>query len=294
VNSRRVPLALTLALLTGSFGVIPAQADRILEKFSNDRAMDHVRKLARDIGVRVRTTRGERRAARYIASEFESMGYRVSIQKFGVDVGRSRNVIAWWPDARRFPLIVGAHMDSVPDSPGANDNASGIGVMLETARLLAGESQAKFVRFIAFGSEEYGADGTSRVGSSTYVHRLSDRGRRRMAGMISVDMIADGRPIYTGTAGIGPEVLGRMLFRKIEAAGIDVAWGNLGDRTDNGPFERVGIPGAFLWSGNEPDYHRSSDTVANMSKADLYRTGRALRAFLKTLKFSTIKRLRER
>lgn len=254
--------------------------------------MTHVRVLARRIGVRVRATDNERRGARYIAAEFESMGYRVRIQKFSVDDGTSRNVVAWWPGARRYPLVLGAHMDSVPESPGANDNASGVAVLLESARIAVDTSQAEFLKFVAFGSEEYGSDGSHHVGSQVFVNRLGDRGRQRLAGMLSVDMVADGRPLIVGTAGIGPDVLGRILFRKIDRKGIDVEYRTTCDCSDNGPFELAGIPGAFMWSGEEPDYHSSSDTVANMEPKDLGRSGRALRALVLDVDIDLIRRLR--
>jgi Zn-dependent M28 family amino/carboxypeptidase len=112
--------------------------------------------------------------------------------------------------------------------------------------------------------------------------------------MISVDMIADGRPLIDGTAGIGPEIVARTLLRKIRAAGIGVVYRTTCDCSDNGPFERAGIPAAFLWSGDEPDYHSPSDTVANLSPPDVARTGRALRAFVKSLDRTVVRRFRGR
>jgi Zn-dependent M28 family amino/carboxypeptidase len=254
--------------------------------------MGHVRTLARRIGVRVRATRRERRGARYIASKLRGFGYKVRVQRFGVDDGTSRNVIARWPGSMRFPFIVGAHMDTVPRSPGANDNASGVAVMIEIARLVKNRSQAHFVKFVAFGSEEYGTDGRHHVGSQVFVNRLGRRGRRMLAGMVSVDMIADGRPLIDGTAGIGPRVVARTALRKIRAANINVVYRTTCDCSDNGPFERAGIPAAFLWSGTEPDYHSPSDTVRNLQPADLLRTGRAVRAVVKHLDRDLIDRFR--
>lgn len=256
--------------------------------------MQHVRRLARGIGVRVRGTRAERRAARYVASEFASLGYNVSIQKFRVDGGRrSRNVVAWWPGAARFPLVVGAHMDTVAGSPGANDNASGVAVMLENARAIADRAQSRWVKFVAFGSEEYGSNGEHHLGSLRYVRKLGARGRRRLAGMVSVDMVADGRPLIVGTAGIGPPRVARTLYRKIERARVGpIDYRTLCDCSDNGPFERAGIPAAFMWSGDEPDYHSPSDRVANMSRRDLKRSGRAVRIFLRDVDRGMIEYLR--
>jgi len=254
-----------------------------IEKFSKQRAMDHVRKLAGDIGVRVRGTRGELLGSRYIARRFKSLGYRVNIQKFAVDNGTSRNVVAWWPSAKKFPFVVGAHMDTVSGAPGANDNASGVATILEVARLFAGTRQAQWVRFVAFGSEEFVNSGVHHLGSATYVRRLGPRGRARLAGMLSVDMIADGVPLRIGHIGISEPVVARSVYRKVTEGGIATSWIKSCDCSDHGPFEHAGIPASFMWSGDEPNYHSSSDTPPNMDPDDLARTGDAVRLFVKQL-----------
>lgn len=256
--------------------------------------MTHVRALARDIEVRVRGTPNERRGAHYIAEEFQSLGYRVQIQKFSVDDRTSRNVIAWWPGARRYPVLLGAHMDTVPGAPGANDNASGVAALLEIARIAAGTSHVEFLKFAAFGSEEYGDDERHHVGSQVFVNRLGDRGRARFAGMVSVDMVADGSPLIVGTAGIGPDIMGQILFKKIDRKGIDVVYRTSCDCSDNGPFELAGIPASYMWSGEEPDYHSPTDTVPNLNPKDLGRSGRALRALVVAIDIDLLRRLRQR
>ncbi len=256
--------------------------------------MVHVRALARNIGVRVRATRGERLAAGYVARRFEELGYTVNVQKFSVDGRTSRNVVAWWPGARRYPVVVGAHIDTVARSPGANDNASGVAVMLEVARLIAARPQAELVRFVGFGAEEYGVDGRHHVGSQVFVGRLRAEGRRRLAGMVSVDMVARllGRPLTVGESGFASDVVARTLYRKIKDAGIDVRYRTLCDCSDNGPFERAGIPASFMWSGTEPNYHSPTDTVRNLSRASLWKSGRALRAFVRALDLDLVRRFR--
>ena len=278
----------------GSDGTIEALGggSRSIGKFTTWRAMDHVRKLASGIGVRVRGTSGEYRASRYIARKFRRYGYRTNIQKFDVDNGTSRNVVAWWPGASRFPMVVGGHMDTVAGAPGANDNASGVAIVLEMARLFAGKRQAQFVRFAAFGSEEYGSNGVHHVGSQVYVNRLGRRGRRRLAGMVSVDMVADGRPLIIGTAGIGPRIVARTLYKKLRRSGYNVTYRITCDCSDNGPFERSGIPASFMWSGDEPNYHDPSDRPANLSKRDLRRSGRATRRFVKAFRRDMLARFR--
>jgi aminopeptidase YwaD len=283
--------SLVVDAVGGSGDTQPTAAD--VGKFSKKRAMKDVRHLAGKLGVRVRTSRAERKAARYIAQRFRSMGYNVNVQKFHVDDGVSRNVVAWWPGSRRYPFIVGGHLDTVPDSPGANDNASGVAVILENARLFAGTRQAEWVRFVAFGSEEYGTDGRHHVGSEKFVRRQGRTGRRRLPGMVSVDMVADGRPLIVGNSGIAEDSVAKMLYRDLKRAKIGVTYQTTCDCSDNGPFERAGIPAGFMYSGDEPDYHASTDTPANLKPRDLERSGRALRAVIERLDRKRIQRLRK-
>lgn len=272
-----------------------AFSDAPVGRFRLKRAMKTVRALAggRGIGIRERATSNERRAALYVARKFESYGYQVHIQKFTVDGGTSRNVVAKWPGQIDHPLVIGGHIDTVPEAPGANDNASGVAAILEAARLTAGKEPARFIRWVAFGSEEYGDDGTHHDGSRVYVRRMGPTGRERSPGAISVDMVADGKPLLTGSFGIGPRVLGRMVYGRITRhSDIAMEYRTLCDCSDNGPFEHAGIPGAFLYSGIEPDYHSISDTVPNMRPKHLKRSGRALLVFVRRVDRDTIRKLR--
>ncbi|HVL64877.1 MAG TPA: M28 family peptidase, partial [Actinomycetota bacterium] len=236
--------------------------------------------------------RAERRGARYAAEILERLGYDVRVRTFDVDGRTSRNVVATWPGAIRHPFVIGGHIDTVAGSPGANDNASGVAVLLEAARLIAGKEQACLVKLVVFGAEERGADGTHHVGSQVLVDRLGDKARRRMPGMLSVDMIADGRPLIVAHFGAGPEVVWRRTARIIDRAGIAVERRIMCDCSDNGPFGLAGIPAALLWSGTEPDYHAPSDLPANLRPRDLVRTGRAVLAFLRALDEDLIRAFR--
>jgi hypothetical protein len=276
---------------TGSF------SDEPIGRFRVWRAMDTVRKLSggRGIGVRERATEGERRGALFVARKFENLGYKVRIQKFSIDGGTSRNVVARWPRSVDHPLVIGGHIDTVPGSPGANDNASGVAAILEAARLAAGKKPVKYIRWVAFGAEEYGDSGTHHDGSEVYVQRMGKEGRSRSPGAISVDMVADGKPLLTGSFGIGPPVLGRMVFKRIQRKGeIALDYRTLCDCSDNGPFEHAGIPGAYMHSGSEdPDYHSSTDTPPNLVPKHLKRTGKALLIFIRRVDQATIRELRK-
>jgi Zn-dependent M28 family amino/carboxypeptidase len=259
--------------------------------YSNKHAMRHVKALARKIGPRVRAKPNELKASKYIRQKFESYGYQTKVQKFSVDGGTSRNVIAWWPDSRKLGLVVGAHMDTVRHSPGANDNASGVAVMLEMARDSAGRSPSRFVRFVAFGAEEYGTNGQHHNGSQVYVNRLGPEGRKRLGGMVSIDMVAKGRPLIAATTGMAPRVVARTVYNQMKKK-VGMSMRTTCDCSDNGPFERAGIPSVFLWSGFEPNHHEPTDTVRNLKPKDLKRTGQGFRLFIKQVDLDMIRRFR--
>lgn len=293
---RRYLVVLTLVLPLLGVAPAPARApgSTSVAQFSRSQAMKHVWRLANKIGARVRGTDGERRGARYIKGRFDDLGYETEMQTFAVDGRTSRNVIAWRSDVISHPFVVGGHMDSVARSPGANDNASGTAIVLEMARLLKNHDKASLFKFVAFGSEEYGTNGRHHIGSEVFVKSMGTTGRERSPGMISVDMVADGRPLIVGNSGIAGNVVADELLRQVKDANIRVRDATSCDCSDNGPFERAGIPASYMWSGDEPNYHSPGDNVWNMKPRDLHRSGRAVRAFMLSLSRNDLRRFRNR
>ncbi len=120
----------------------------------------------------------------YITRELASYGYAIETHAFGHEKKAFENVIGYKsprPDKPR--LIIGAHFDAVPGSPGADDNASGVAGMLETARLLAPLEISQHIDFIGFNMEEYGM-----IGSRYYAPFLKKK-RAKVLGMLSLEMI---------------------------------------------------------------------------------------------------------
>ena len=120
----------------------------------------------------------------YIEREFRSFGLSVESDSF-VYWGKSyRNVIARAGAERGAPLtILGAHFDSVEGSPGADDNASGVAVLLEAARILSGLRLRSQVAFCAFNLEEL-----NMVGSTHFAKRLKSQGAK-VGAMVSLEMV---------------------------------------------------------------------------------------------------------
>ena len=129
-------------------------------------------------------------AADRLLEEFKSLGYEVSVQTYSADGRSVRNVIAekrGSSDPERV-WIVGAHYDTVPETPGADDNASGVAVLLELARLRAQSPPACTFRFVAFTLEEPPHFKTGLMGSRVYAASLKERGEK-IEGMICLESV---------------------------------------------------------------------------------------------------------
>src|SRR5690606_25151099 len=152
------------------------------------RTMATITHLAEDIGPRPATAPAYRAAAAYVERRLRRLGYRVRRQpvdtpagtSWGIEVpaGTADNLIVTTAGFRpnRPHRVVGAHLDTVPQAPGAEDNASGVAGVLELARMAAMAPPPTPVVFIAFASEEPRGDGDDwhHFGSRHYVAGLPD------------------------------------------------------------------------------------------------------------------------
>jgi hypothetical protein len=165
-------------------------ADREL-KILRDSLRQHVKALAVDIGPRT-SSNGDSlvRAAKYIRSVFEEASLPVTEQDYQYYDKRVTNVLATHPTATGSSAyyVVGAHYDTVPGTPGADDNASAVAVMLELARRLSHERLAAPVLFAAFTLEEPPAYLTGHQGSRIFVRSCRNSGDR-VLGAIILEMV---------------------------------------------------------------------------------------------------------
>ncbi|MEJ2697320.1 MAG: M28 family peptidase [Candidatus Sulfobium sp.] len=153
-------------------------------------------------------------AADYIDGKFRSFGCPVARQPFAYSNNTYYNLDVEVPGSGGRDegiLIVGAHYDTVPDTPGADDNASGVAGLLELARLASLTPFRRTARFVAFCLEEPPAFMTSRMGSHLYAQRVFVEGTR-VHGMISLEMLGyycqdDGCQYY-------PSSLFRLFYPK--------------------------------------------------------------------------------
>jgi Zn-dependent M28 family amino/carboxypeptidase len=156
-----------------------------------DRLRLHVERLAAEIGERnFLRYDALKRAADYIIDELKGYGYECELHEYEFNGDSYRNIIVEIM-GRVEPeniVLVGAHYDSVVDSPGADDNASGVAAILELAHLLLDYRPHRTIRMVAFVNEEPPFFKSESMGSMVYAKRCRERGERIEA-MISLEMI---------------------------------------------------------------------------------------------------------
>lgn len=203
------------------------------------------------------------------------------------------NVIADSPGGRADrTVVVGAHLDSVPEGPGINDNGSGSAAILEIAEAMSelGITPTNRVRFAFWGAEESGL-----VGALHYVAGLTAKQRRDIALNLNFDMVGSPnyvRFVYDGdgsdTPVAGPNGSGRIeqvFLDYFASQDLPTEPTARDGRSDYVAFTDVGIPAGGLFTGAEgiktaeeaaiyggtagvaydPCYHQACDTIANVS-----------------------------
>lgn len=259
-----------------------------------DRLQTHLNEIARERDPYIATA-GHFFVQEYIRQQFAQWG-SVEIHTFLVEGKRYQNLILNLPpqakrQKRDLPLIlIGAHYDAVPGTPGADDNATGVAVLLELARKFADEPVRYPLRLVAFDMEEYGL-----LGSADYAALLRQQ-KQPLRLMMSLEMLGykNSQPnsqIYPpplerfypnrgdfialiGNLRTIPDLI--SISRSIRKAGVPSQWlpapnkGLIVPQTrlsDHAPFWDVNYPAimvtdtAFL---RNPHYHKATDTIATL------------------------------
>jgi len=170
-------------------GPLPALAPE--ESTLRDELRRDIAELAADSqGRNIHNAKRLDAAGEFIAQELTAAGYSVEQQRFVAHGATCFNVIAELPGTSRAGeiLVVGAHYDSVPGCPGANDNGSGVAALLAIARRCASQPGARTLRFVAFVNEEILHGPADCVGSMVYARRCRERGEN-VVGVISLETI---------------------------------------------------------------------------------------------------------
>jgi Zn-dependent M28 family amino/carboxypeptidase len=252
-----------------------------------------------------------RQAEDYLAEQFKVLGLEVSPHPFRALGGTYRNVIgtrsASHPTPESdAPLIVAAHYDTVRGSPGADDNASALAVMLEVARCLRDVPLNRDVRFIAFCLEE-----ENLLGSLAYASWLRES-NQRIDGAIVLECVGYARPdegsqrkppgvsIVVPSAGDFLAIVGNTASAGLVAAVEGAAKKRVPDlktitltvpgdgellpdtrRSDHAAFWHHGYPAVMLTDTADfrnPHYHASTDTIETLDLGFMEKIARTVTA----------------
>jgi hypothetical protein len=247
------------------------------------------------------------RAADYIASEFKAAGYRVETQAYQASGVECRNLEVELQGRTRPGeiVVVGAHYDSHPRTPAADDNATGVSAVLWLARRFQGRSFDRSLRLVAFTNEETPHFQTEWMGSWVYARRCRQKAENVTA-MLSLEMIgyycdtpgsqkypfpfglaypAEGNFIAfignTASAGLVRQVVG--AFRRAEpfpsqGAAVPESVPSVG-YSDHWAFWQHGYPGLMVTDTamfRNPYYHRAQDTPDKLDFDHMARVVRGL------------------
>lgn len=280
-----------------------------------DSKMDKIRQhLENLVGERNPFTRPENleKAAQYISRQFKSMGLTVTHETVDYEGTQSLNILGekHGVPGKNGLFVIAAHYDSVPDSPGADDNASAVTALLEIARELSQIPLQKSLLFSAFTLEEYGF-----IGSKYFIDFDLTR-KNRVSGMISLEMVgytnkepgSQSYPPYvdpgqysdTGdfiavvgnepSASLARELAGEMSRStpslKVEVLVVPGQGDQLAEvrLSDHSPFWDAGIPAVMVTDTaffRNPNYHQPSDTIDTLDLEFIRDNAMAVAGFLK-------------
>jgi hypothetical protein len=273
--------------------------------FSAQRMMRHVEYLAGD-GLQGRGlgSEGLEKAAGYIAEQFEKTGLSPAgdgggwFQKFETVIdaegnkGFTKNVLAVIPGTNPKydgeSVVVCAHYDHLglgwPGAasenvgkihPGADDNASGVAVMLELAEVLNGTMKPeRSIVFAAFSAEE-----TGLRGSQFYVKNMKEYPPGKVMGAINLDTVGrlgDGKLLVINSSSAREWKFIFMGAGYVSGVEAEMVTQDL-DASDQVSFIEAGVPAVQIFSGATRDYHRPSDTADKIDGAGLVKVASFVR-----------------
>jgi hypothetical protein len=261
---RRAAAALLVVLASlGSTSAASAAID-------GERGKRYAAQLAA-LGQRPAGWRHEYQAARIVQETLTNLGYAVQWQRVRLPNGRySRNVIGRTPGPTR--VVVVAHMDGVYNTVAANDNASGVGGMVEVARVL---KDTPGLLVAALGAEERAVTGSPyHLGSLRLVRSLSAAERDAIRLMVSLDMIAVGSTLNVRGLEASPNRSARKVLRHADRIGIPARYLRDSGVSDHAEFTRAGVPGTLLTWRWDSCWHEPCDRVHRLDPFKLKRAAR--------------------
>jgi len=252
--------------------------------FDAKRALAIVKKIS-SFGPRPAGSAAESRAVDYVRGQFEALGYPTTVETVPLPGGKhTHNVVAHKAGGGSGLIVLGGHIDSKPPSPGANDDASGVAVILELARVMRSRGSDPSIEFVAFGGEETaGTADQHHYGSRAHAFALRGTRPERSTAMIAVDMVGVGKTFNVRSMGKGPQGLVTALGSYARQHKVTLKY--LKDTArygsaDHEPFELSGVPAAWIQWRSDPNYHTVRDVPARISSGRIASTGSLLLDFL--------------
>ena len=234
--------------------------------------------ISRD-GARPAAGRLERRAHTRLRRRFEAAGLDVRVQRFDTPRGRSRNVIGVREGSRPCVRVLMAHADTVPPSPGAEDNASGVGLLAGLAPRLEQLDPPCTIWLVATGAEERIYTGSPDHLGALALREIVPRARLRYA--LSLDEVGSRGSFRLRSPVDAPRPrVERELLAAAEEAGVPLDWqrddgtGN----SDHREFELAGMAGVKLGVLDNPCRHEACDTPDRLRRGAFRRVQKVVEA----------------
>ncbi|MFI5770907.1 M20/M25/M40 family metallo-hydrolase [Streptomyces sp. NPDC051658] len=262
-------MSLSLALSAGPATTAVAEA-RVpaAPTVSEQQVMPHLRALQRiadrNGGNRAHGTKGYAQSVAYVKSALDRAGFRTRLVPFTHDGATGNNLIADWPGGDPdHVLLTGAHLDSVKEGPGINDNGSGSAAVLATALQVAesGLKPERHLRFAWWGAEEQGL-----IGSESYVSKLSGADRRRIDVYLNFDQAGSRNTrqwlvVHDDEHGeTEAQQAFEAWFAERSIPTFDIGVGG----SDHESFGNAGIPSSGFSTGISDCIHEACDNLANV------------------------------
>jgi hypothetical protein len=297
-------LVVAVPVLVAAFSVgrpDPLPPPRAQPFFDQDTALQFASELT-TFPDRAPGTRGQLEAADWVEQELRGYGFQVERQTFSADIpglGTEElvNVVAVAPrtgpaatQALR-PIVVLAHRDDVGTSPGADDNASGTGALLELARDLGSAAHSHPIVLVSTDGGAYGG-----IGAAHYAESLGYTDRP--AALINLDAIASSGTPRIEFAGDTPRVPSPTLLATVDEtveaqAGVEPSRpGALGQLIDlafpfsfyeQAPFVSHGVPAVTITTGGSRPRPADEDSLADLDENRLGEIGRAAQMVVASL-----------
>lgn len=253
---------------TGSSDVI----ENIINEVKGDILFEYVQTL-QDFGEHVTGSAQCEEVAKFIHDEFEKWGLDVRYHEWSSKGYTGKNVVAVLQGRTNASVMVSAHYDSYPTSPGADDDGSGIACLLLTAKILSTYKFEHTITFIAFSGEEQGM-----LGSKAYVRYLYERGDDILAD-INVDTVGHAVTreggelirVITDEASVWiTDVAEEICERYHSTINLELYRHGNFPAGDHQSFINYGYEAVFFVEYEfNPDIHTANDVIDNINKSYL-------------------------